>query len=106
MILDLPKTKKLTIIRRYVNQQIAKMHSRLISQGRVGLLPEGLVSGPEGLRPLLLGGLEGSERRGSFLGGVPDPRLPALLLGDREEELAEEDRERERLLVDKIVFFR
>lgn len=68
----------------------------------VKVLPEGLASGPEGLRPLLLGGLDGSERRGSFLGGVADPRLPALLWGDREEELPEEDRERERLLVDKL----
>lgn len=65
--------------------------------------PEGLVSGPEGLRPRLLEGLEGSERRGSFLGGVTDPRFPALLWGDREEELPEEDRERERRLVDKQV---
>lgn len=62
------------------------------------LAAEGLVSGPEGLRPLLLGGLDRSERRGSFLGGVADPRLPGLLWGDREEELPEEDRERERRL--------
>ncbi len=65
--------------------------------------PEGLVSGPKGLWPRLLDGLEGSERRGSFLGGVADPRFPALLLGDREEELPEDDRERERRLVDKQV---
>lgn len=56
------------------------------------------MSGPEGLRPLLLGGLDRSERRGTFLGGVADPRLPGLLWGDREEELPEEDWERERRL--------
>lgn len=44
--------------------------------------PDGLVPGPEGLRPRLLEGLEGSERRGSFLGGVADPRFPALLWGE------------------------
>lgn len=59
---------------------------------------EGLVSGPEGLRPRLLGGLERSVRRASFLGGVADPRFPALLWGDREEELPEEERERDRRL--------
>lgn len=57
------------------------------------------MSGPEGLRPRLLEGLAGSKRRGSFLGGVTDLRFPALLWGDREEELPEEDRERERRLL-------
>lgn len=56
------------------------------------------MSGPDGLRPRLLEGLAGSKRRGSFLGGVADLRFPTLLWGDREEELPEEDRERERRL--------
>lgn len=60
--------------------------------------PEGLVSGPAGLRRLL-GGLEvGSACRGCFLGGVIDLCFTGLLWGEREEELPEDDRERERRL--------